>query len=346
MATHSIAASGGDFSTVQAWEDDIPGTLTEQRIGECNNEEFLVAAGVVNFSAHTTTSSFDIVLRCQTGDAFNDNANVRTNLLRYNASNGAGLRCTDAYACTIRVSGAIGHLTVQNLQLRSDAPGSTPACIFYDNFHACTLHLWKNIIADGNNASISIATFSNAGASDVIRVVNGLFINRSTGGDGIRNNAGDNQYIHCATVRPNNITAGGVGFMRVYGTPIMTNCAVFGYSTTSSTGYSGSSSNNATNLASGLPGSSNQHSVTYNDTTPFVLSDDANPSPGIDDWRLADNANSLINNGVLDATNAPNDISNTVRANPPEIGVWELVAAATKSFPHSFQNNLGNLMMR
>lgn len=342
MATHSIAASGGDFSTVQAWEDDIPATLTEQRIGELNNEEFLVAAGVVNFSAHTTTSSFDIILRCQTGDAFNDNANVRTNALRYNASNGAALRCTDAYACVIRISGAIGHLTVQNLQLKADAPGATPACIFYDNFHACTLHIWKNIIAECRAASNSVVTFSNAGVSDVIRAVNMLVITASSGsGDAIRNNAGDNQYINCAVVRPSDVTAGGIGFMRVYSAPILTNCAVFGFSTSNSAGYSGSSSNNATDLASGLPGSSNQHSVTYSQTTPFVDADKDSL-----DLRLADNANSLINNGVLDATNAPNDISNTVRANPPEIGVWELVAAATKSFPHSFQNNLGNLMMR
>jgi len=332
MATHSIG-TGGDFATPALWEADIPATLTEQRVGQCKNEEFVVAGTVVDFSAHVTTSSFDIVLETESGAGFNQNVNVRTNALRYNASNGTGLRSTANYSPVILISGAIGHLTIRNLQLKCDATNNTGACVYYSGFHAMTLHLYKDIIASCAATNNVVVYVRSGGAAQIIRSVNVIAIQGHTSGNGFLTGAGDTQFINCAAIRPDNVSPSGTGFARSYDTPIMTNCAVFGFTTPTGT-FSASSSNNASDAATGLPGTSNQHSVTYTQTSPFTNGDTTSG-----DYRLADDANALINNGVLDATNAPNDISGTARVNPCEIGVWELAAAVAAGNPHYYYHN-------
>lgn len=340
MATHSIG-TGGDFSTIQAWEDDIPATLTEQRIGQLQNEEFVSgSASIVDFSAHVTTSSFDIVLECEAGASFADHADVRTNALRYNASNGAGMRTTGTYMPVITVSGAIGHLTVRGVQLKCDGGNNTGAAVYYTGFHAATLHVWKDIIMHAATTNVRVADLRTASEGQIIRCVNVLAVQQHTSGDGILSSAGNNEFIHCTVVRPSDVTAAGTGFVRLYNTPLVTGCAVFGFSTSNSASFSASSSNNATDLASGLPGTDNQHSVTYSQTTPFVDADKDSL-----DLRLADDANELIDNGLLDATNAPEDISGLTREDPPEIGVWELAAAGAVGNPwyHNLNQMAGHL---
>jgi hypothetical protein len=71
-----------------------------------------------------------------------------------------------------------------------------------------------------------------------------------------------------------------------------------------------------------MPGANAQHSVSYTSATPFT--DGA--AATLDCRAIA--ATALAGNGAKDATNAPNDISGTVRATACTIGVWELAAAA------------------
>lgn len=322
MATHTIG-SGGNFSTVQAWEDDIPATLTEPRIGQVKNGELTTAGTLCTFSAHATTVTNEIILETESGASFQDHANVRTNALRYNTANGAGLRTTSTYAPVILISGVTPHLTIRKLQMKVDASGTTNAVIRWDGFHANTAHVYKDLILEKMAGVEPVVLVSGTG-STATKLINVVVITRQTTNNGITSTAGNNQFIGCTVIRPSNITAGGTGIVRTHDTPKMVNCAIFGFTTSNSAaGFDGASSNNATDLASGLPGTSNQHSVTYSATTPFVNATDASSAH---DFRLANDANALINNGVLDATNAPNDISATVRASSPEIGVWELVS--------------------
>jgi hypothetical protein len=338
MATHSIG-TGGDFSTPQAWEDDIPATLTEQRIGQLKNQEFTAAATwVLDVGAHTTTSSFNIILETESGASFKNNANVRTNALRYNASNGAGFRKTAQYHAAIYFSGQVGHMIIRNFQVKCEGDFNT-FCIYGNGATAATDILIKDMILEHSASSTGTSLIANFSAT-AIRYVNLVCIKDGTGGNGLDLYGGTAHYvIGCTVVRPSNRSAAGTGIVERYVTTTVEvrNTAVFGFSTASSISgpSTGSSGYNAASNASGLPGSNNQHSVTYSSTTPFV---NATSASSAHDFRLADDANSLINNGDLDSTYSAEDISGTTRTDPTEIGAWEL-AASSATYPSAIINN-------
>jgi hypothetical protein len=325
MATASIGSSGRDYSTVQAWEDALAGTLTEAEVGECHNDsEFdLGSSNILTIAGHTTSATNTITLKCAAGKSFSDNANVRTNALRYNASNGVAFKSSGTYTDLIAVQDA--YVTIEGLQVyASSGPTRAITNLSDDN---CT---YRNLVVEAENSG-SLAVCRLGYGSSVL-AVNVLAVNRGTGGQGIEIGNGG-RAINCVAVRPSNITAAGDGFGYYYGTPRMDNCASFGFTTAveSSGSWSGSSSNNATDQASGLPGSGTNYSVTYSSTTPFVSADE---SGGSHDFRLANDGNDLIDAGTEDATNAPTDISGQARDTACEIGVWELAAAPAGGQPY------------
>lgn len=322
IVTSSIGSAGGrDYSTLQAWEDACPANLvTADQVwkGEAYNDSEFLATGVSSvlctIAGHTTDPTRYVWLTVASGQSFQDNAGVRTNALRYNQTNGVGFRNSGQYGQVLLISDTDTHL---------------------DRFQVSCSHAQAVVAVQinagrgrGNNLLLQQhSTFSNTpplvSTSQEIWT-NVLAIKFGTAGGGFLNTASSGtscQYIGCAAVRPSDLTAGGTGFASPYadGT-VVVSCAVFGF-TTAVTNGTATSKNNATDLASGLPGSNNQHSVTYSQTTPFTDAD----KDSLDLRAIA--ATSLAANGFLDATNAPNDISNTVRANPPTIGAWELVAA-------------------
>lgn len=324
MATHTIG-TGGNFSTAQAWEDDIPGTLTEQRIGQVLNEELVVGGTVIDFSAHVTTSSFNIILEADEGASFKDHANVRTNALRYNASNGAALRNSSSSGNVINFSGASDHVTVRNLQLKHDGTGTYNYAVSVAA-HGSTM-LFKDLIIEGTQNSGSFAVVYHFGET----FVNCLIVQRGTAANGIMN-ASTNQatIIGCTVVRPSNITAAGVGIYPDYDGDIVKDTIVAGFTTDYQTRGSGTTNTdyNATDLsdgASGFPDPGTDHNV-Y--SMPFTTSTFVQPSDsgGTHDFRAV--SSSVVDGtGVYDGTNSPNDISGFARSDPPEIGVWELGAA-------------------
>ncbi len=315
MAVKTIG-SGGDYSSPQAWEDSLLAVLLEDEEGQCLNQEFTGSyPTVVDFSAHDTTLG-TLTFTAAAGASFQDNADVRTNELRYNAANGAGIKTTDGYTAALKVSGDIPRLIISRLQFF--AADGDPYGIYQSSGGAAG-SLFKDCLIQSSGGFGNIITSE--------KVVNCLFISPdavsgATFVIGGGSSTGTTTVINCAAVVPSNVAAAGTGFLRSYRAVILKNCAVFGFSNATNGSFSGSSANNATDLASGLPGSSNQHSVTYSATTPFVQADSGSAL----DFRLADDANALIDNGVLDATNAPNDISGLARTDPCEIGVWELAS--------------------
>lgn len=77
-----------DYSSIQAWEDDIPSDLTtadEIHIGECLDQGTL---GNINIDGQTTDSTRYIVLRCAAGASFKDKAGVRDGKLNYDDTDG------------------------------------------------------------------------------------------------------------------------------------------------------------------------------------------------------------------------------------------------------------------
>ncbi len=327
MATHSIG-TGGDFSTVQAWEDDIPSILTEARIGQVKNEELVVSGQIVDFEAHVTTSSFNIILEAQAGASFKDNANVRTNALGYNAANGAALRNNANVSNVINFSGIVPDCIIRNLQVKHDGTGGYRAVL---SNNATTGLVLRDMIFEASQNSDNRGMIETIGTT----FINCLLIQRGTAGYGSLHAGGAsaNTFLGCTIVRPSNITAYGTGISPTYTGDVVKSCVVAGFTVDYETKGSGTTNTdyNATDLsdvASGFPDPASDHNV-Y--SMPFTTSTFVQPSDasGLHDFRVV--AGSVVENaGFYDGTNAPSDISGLARSNPPEVGAWELASAVTK----------------
>lgn len=323
MVTSTIGTSSRNYSTLQLWEASLPANLVtdgNSYTGECyNDSEFNdVSQTVIQIGPHTCDATHFVTLTTAAGQSYKDNASVRTNAQKYNQSNGVGLRNTASYRNAVRITGACNYLTITKLQICQNTAGSSGIC--YSDEVGSSNQLLKDCIVEkreGVGASLVIYGTS-------LVVANVLVIQQSTSGNGVTTGFGNGLFIGCTIVRPSNITAAGSGITCSYGSPIIQSCAIFGFSTCAGSGFDGTNSkNNATEQASGLPGSSNQHSVTYNATTPFT---DADDTGGFNFIPIA--ATSLAANGYRDSTNAPNDITGTARTATPTIGAWELTGGA------------------
>jgi hypothetical protein len=137
-------------------------------------------------------------------------------------------------------------------------------------------------------------------------------------------NGGLVTFIGCTFVRATDNSPGGVAIHCQYGTTnVIQSCAFLGFTTPVNDTAKFHATNckyNATDQASGLPGTNTVYSVTYSQTTPFVDAD----KDSLDLRAVASTA--LAGAGFLDGTNAPLDISKTTRAASPTIGAWELAA--------------------
>ncbi len=184
---------------------------------------------------------------------------------------------------------------------------------------------FKDLILNVNNANSSgyIATVNAGVCANLLMIRNG-----TANGNGVKVQ-GSMTFVGCACVRPSDKTAAGTAYHRNAGTPILQSCGSFGYTTASDTGWDGTNSKNNATEQSSIAGISNQVSVSFTSATPFT-----NALNASQDWR-AIAATALAGNGLLDATNAPNDISAFVRGSSPTIGAWELAGAAAVFQPLS-----------
>lgn len=318
----SIGTSSRDYSTVQAWEDACPADLTAvDQIwkGECYNDSELAGMFMAGITTDGTRYPF---LTAAAGQSFQDHASVRSNPLRYDQSKGVGLLESALYSTVIRTQ--VVGLRVSRLQLKNSHP--TNGRVW-----------WADAILA--NAFLSDSYCEAArGAGEIFvggsfgRYSNVVIVQRAAGGNAafVDN---DDQFYGCTFLCPSDVAPGGTACVITgYGnTRVMQNCAIFGFSVItgdpSSTRWDTTTSkNNATDLASGLVGSSNQHSVGYTQFTPFTDAD----KDSLDLRAIA--ATSLIANGFLNVT-YPNDISGKARSATPTIGAWEVAAAAATSFP-------------
>src|SRR5947209_3758092 len=100
VVTKSIGSAGGrDYSTIALFIAALPANLVtadQQWIGECYNDSEFAIGSALAFSGITTDATRNIILRCASGQSFNDNAGKATNALRYNQTNGVGIRVTGA----------------------------------------------------------------------------------------------------------------------------------------------------------------------------------------------------------------------------------------------------------
>lgn len=131
----------------------------------------------------------------------------------------------------------------------------------------------------------------------------------------------------CLALSPTDVASTAAGYKATYGGGRLTSCASFGFAspTASASAFDSSSSHNATDCASGLPGTSNQHSVPFSRTTPFVDAD----KDSLDLRTLVGTV--LEGNGVLDSAIGPSDVSGYLRrVSAVTIGPWETQPGVTR----------------
>jgi hypothetical protein len=313
--THSIGSGGGrDYSTLQAWEDACPVDLTavdEIWRGEAyNDSEFYSASAVVlTISGTTTDSTRYLHLTAASGQSFQDNANVRTNLLAYNQANGVGVRTDTSYAAN-PITNAVAFTRIERLQVKCQTQGQTISG------SGGTRTDVRNCFLQNDN--VPRCLYQLGSGSLVINCV--CYVNNVNTPDAAITGFYGLTVLGCTVVRNPSFTAGGTGVAASSGN-FVESTAIFGF-TTPLTNNSGST-NNATDAASGA-GASSQTSVTFNATTPFVQAG----ASGTDLRAVA--ATALAGNGVLDGTNAPTDISLFTRPASPTIGAWQLSGAVTR----------------
>ena len=331
--TKTIGSAGRDYSTIASWAAALPANFVTDgnaQRGECYNDSEFTGVGGTSLGSHTTDVTHDLTLTAAAGQSFQDNANIRTNALRYNVSNGVGIKSTTGYSSAL-ASINVKYLTVSRLQFLSAGNSGNTGCRFYNTDTSTDIGLVKDCIFEKSGTGIGYCLCVQG-----LMVVNVLVIYNSNIAPAATVGALQLEYgtaVGCTIVRPSNKTIGGYGIGRGYGTSIIESCAVFGFSTSNNTGFSASSKNNATNLSS-IVGSAAQTSITYSSATPFQ---NGTSAASAHDFR-AIVSTSLAANGFNDSSNAPNDISGTARAASPTIGVWELISTVTPFdflfFPH------------
>ena len=312
--TVKTIGTGGDYTTLQAWEDASPANLVTSDVvwqGQCFNQEFFSSsATLLTVSGTTTDATRYKELTTYAGASFVDNASVQTNALRYNASNGAGIRNT--YAWSPAVSLNESYFRISKLQISGSANA------------ALSSSASDGLVVDKcifEASSTSVEPFKAYGTGTV---KNSLFIQRSTNLVAALSN-GTNAY-NCTFARTGTGTASII--RGSYSTSTLKNCAFFGGATTLASGSSTRTYTTCyTDTASPPSGCT---TVAYDTSTGSGFE---NKTDATRDFRIK-STSAMVNAGTTDATNAATDIAGTARPSGAayDVGAWELVVAGGDTY--------------
>jgi|GEM_PF-2844971 len=304
IVTSSIGTNSRDYSTIQAWEDACPSNLvSEDKVwkGECyNDSEF---TGGVQIGGQTTDATRYVWLTAADGESFIDHADAAPNPLTYDQSKGVGISANptevpliDVYTSNTRIdrlqikrSGwQFGHPPVR---LRT---GSFIKQCLIENSASAPSGGYTLYLDEGSKAENCCAIARTSNQHGI-----GLFFS----------SIADSCTVVCDSAAGE---SGGTGINDVHGNATAKNCAVFGFATPSAGSFNASSGYNATDKASGLPGSNNLYNLTASNQ--FVNTSN--------DFRVKAGAD-LIDAG---GTSLTTDIIGQTRS-APDIGAWEYVAS-------------------
>lgn len=209
--TTDVIGTGGDFATIALWEADIPATLTERREGLLKNQVFTEA---VDFSGHTTTASFDIILRTDAGASFKDNLDPDTDALFYNTALGAAVQQGADYFNTI-LYGSTNHVTLSGIQVAKTVNNAGRVVSGVGS----STRAWQIedcILEDEGSGSVLLG-------GDDSSMVNTLLI---TDGDGLILSGGSPFFVNCGFKCTG---TGDVVRSREYVTETFRNCYAFSF---------------------------------------------------------------------------------------------------------------------
>jgi hypothetical protein len=306
--------TGGDYTTLQAWEDACPANLVSaDQIwrGEVLNQEL---AQTLTIAGQTTDATRYVELTAQAGASFADHADKETNPLRYNASVGAAISASAPYGTAVTIT--TPHTRVSRLQFADGTVGPTRAI----NITSTSSLLDQCIIR-------TAVTCGLAGSSGTVRNV---FL-QSNGGNVFA--VGTNtSVLNCTFVRPSNLGNTTWGITNNYTSITIRNTAIFGVSNFTSISFTGN--NNASNATIGW-GTSNQASLAYADQF-----EEPSSASGTQDYRLKAGATLIDNGADLSASGVTADIVGTARGATYDIGAWEVATASGTTYDDDLADSL------
>jgi len=301
----SIGTTGRDYSTLQAWEDACPSNLVSNHEiwkGECYNDSEFTGGLVV--SGQTTDTNCYPWLTVASGHSFIDHVNAATNPLQYDQTKGVGVSANPTEAPLMDVFTA--NARIERLQIKRSGWqfGHSPLRMRNAGYvNQCLIENSVGAPTGGYTAYLEEGS----------KIENSLVVARTNNQNGIA--LFFSSSAHSCTVVCDSAVgeSSGTGVNDVNGGSTLKNCAVFGFAVPAATSgsFNASSDHNATDKASGLPGSNSLHNLTF--ANQFVNTSN--------DFRLKAGAG-LINAGDTTLTT---DIIGQAR-NDPDIGAWEFVA--------------------
>ncbi len=318
MATTVVKTigTGGDYSTLQSWEDACPANLvTADQIwqGKVKNQVFSGTSTLLTISGTTVDSTRYVELTTDTGASFADNASVRTNALRYNEANGASIKVTAPWATAISITQSFTRLS--KLQIYSSSTNGIALSI-YSPSNSCDIN---QCIVDSSIPGGLI--IESNGAAHHLR--NSLIVQRSSSTSAyIINGLGDKNITNCTLVATNGATI-DTGIRNSYSTVNLKNVYIGG-AMTNLTG--GSSTFNKTTCFTNFSGPPSGWSAAAFSTATFESVTEASM-----DFRLKAGSG-LIDQGTNDATYAAYDISGMARSGTYDVGAWEVAAGGGTNY--------------
>lgn len=304
--TKLIKASGGDYSTPQAWEDACPANLvTSDQIWQgLVSGLFSQTTTVVNIAGVTTDATRYVELTCNTGEQF-------TGVLRGGSSTCASLRTSGSYTTGRTVIVDTNYTRISKLELIASGNAATLQCTAATS--PPTFDLDRCLI-EGSSGAPVVNLF---GTGHVIR--NTLVVQRGSAKASVVSIGSGASAYNCTLVALSSVTAATTVIAASYGLNAVKNCALFG-GTNVKTGSSTTTFTTCyTDVASPPSGCT---TVTY--AGQFV-----NTAGSTRDFTLA-SGSALKDVGTTDATNAALDIFGTARpqGSAYDVGCFELLAAS------------------
>lgn len=312
--------SGGDYSTIQAWEDACPADLTAvDQIwrGEVKNQSFTNSGNnVLTVDGITTDATRYVELTTEAGASFVDNGSLATNALRYNTSNGAAISSSNGYSFNspIIVNSSI-HIRISKLQVKATGnggwaiSGSSNAII-----DRCILEGTQrgvNLISNSRVSNSVIALTASSGLFDIAELVTGASL------------------YNCTLVSLGATIANALSGN--YGTPTVRNCIIMGCTAVKTGGSTPTYTTCLTDAASPPSGCT---TTAYSTSSGIQFE---NITSGSHDFRIK-SGSSAINAGTTDSTYAATSINGLSRPQGAayDVGAWEFASASAAKGAHHF----------
>lgn len=313
MTVSSIGSNSRDYATPALWWVDVPDFTSDSWDGEMYNDSEFTSAVAPSLTGTDGNVTFSASLKPADGEGFADHTDKLTNALRYNQSNGVGMRTTAAYQQTIGIDS--DYFELEGLQLST---GTVNALVIQS--------LGSNTIVRDcifeSASSIRIARLGGIGSTDC-KAINCTFVGhtRGTRSRGIQVYYSAVEFDNC-TFLYLSATTNGIDQTGTTGC-IVKNCGIFGATNALEAGTWGAGTDYNATDDSTIPGGGSNNIVDLTTADQF----ENVASLGTLDLRAV-STGSLDENGVRDQANTNDlDIIGQDRSiTTPTIGAWEVVS--------------------